>query len=90
MDGKNGKMHLCDRRIPLRLKGRVCRMVVRPALLYRAECWPIKKSHIQRMSVAEMRMIRWNCGHTRLDKVRNEVIRGKIGVTSIEDKIREV
>ena len=37
-----------------------------------------------------MRMIRWMCGHTRLDKIRNEVIRGKIGVSSIGDKIREI
>ena len=36
-----------------------------------------------------MRMIRWICGHTRLDRIRNEVIRGKIGVASIEDKMRE-
>jgi len=35
-------------------------------------------------------MIRWICGHTRLDKIRNEVIRGKIGVASTEDKMREV
>jgi hypothetical protein len=41
------------------------------------------------MVVAEMRMIRWICGHTMLDKIRNEVIRGKIGVASIEDKLRE-
>ena len=33
-----------------------------------------------------MRMIRWICGHTRRDKVRNKVIRGKIEVASIEDK----
>ena len=64
-------------------------MVVRPALLYGAECWPIKRSHIQRMRVAEMRMISWICGHTRLDKIRNEVIRDKIGVASIEHKMRE-
>jgi len=36
-----------------------------------------------------MRMILWLCGHMRLDKIRNEVIRRKIGVASIEDKIRE-
>jgi len=29
------------------------------------------------------------CGHTRFDKIRNEVIRDKVEVTSIEDKIRE-
>ena len=36
-----------------------------------------------------MRMIRWICGYTRLDRIRNKVIRGKIGVASIKDKIRE-
>jgi len=36
-----------------------------------------------------MRMIRWMCDHMRLDKIRNEVIRGKIGVVFIEDKMRE-
>jgi len=64
-------------------------MVVRPALLHDAECWLVKRYHIQRMQVAEMRMIRWMCGHTGLDRIRNEVIISKIGVVSIEYKIRE-
>ena len=80
---------LCNKRIPLKLKGRVYRMVVRPTLLYGAKCWPIKRSHLQRMKVAEMRMIHWICGHKRLDKIGNEVIRSKIGLISIEDKIGE-
>jgi len=42
------------------------------------------------MRVVEMRMVRWMCGHTRRDKIRNEVIRDKIGVKSIEDKIRDI
>jgi len=87
---ENASGVLCDRRIPLRLKGRIYHMVVRPVLLYGAECWPIKKPQVQRMRVVEMRMIWWICGHTRLDKIRNEVIGGKIGVASIEDKMREV
>ena len=36
-----------------------------------------------------MRMLRWMCGNTRGDKVRNEDIHSKIGVTSIEEKMRE-
>ena len=41
------------------------------------------------MGVAEMRMLRWMCGHTRKDKIRNEDIRGKVGVAEIVGKMRE-
>ncbi|KAG5613275.1 hypothetical protein H5410_024556 [Solanum commersonii] len=41
------------------------------------------------MHVAEMRMLRWMCGHARSDKIRNEVIREKVGVASVVDKLRE-
>ncbi|CAN6543933.1 unnamed protein product [Malus baccata var. baccata] len=37
----------------------------------------------------KMRMLRWMCGHTRKDKIRNEDIRGKVGVAEIEGKMRE-
>ena len=45
--GKNEKKAagvLCDGKIPFGLKGRVYRMVIRPTLLYGAECWQIKKT----------------------------------------------
>jgi len=34
-------------------------------------------------------MLRWMCGNTRRDKVRNEDICTKICVTLIEEKMRE-
>lgn len=34
--------------------------------------------HIQKMTLAEMRMIRWICGHSRRDNVRNKVTSGKV------------
>nr|XP_009791670.1 PREDICTED: uncharacterized protein LOC104238877 [Nicotiana sylvestris]XP_016454062.1 PREDICTED: uncharacterized protein LOC107778337 [Nicotiana tabacum] len=37
-----------------------------------------------------MGILRWMCGHTRLDRIRNEVIRDKMDVISVEDKMREV
>ena len=39
--------------------------------------------------VADMRTIRWMCGYNRLDRIRNVVIRKKVGVAPIEDKMRE-
>ena len=51
---------------------------IRPTLLYGTECWVIKRHHAQKMSVAEIRMLRWMCGNTRRDKARNEDIRTKI------------
>jgi hypothetical protein len=34
-----------------------------------------------------MRMLRWCCGHTRRDRVRNDDIRDMVGVASIEKKL---
>jgi hypothetical protein len=56
-------------------------------MLYGAECWPTKRRHIQQLSVAEMRMLRWICGHTRLDRVRNDDIRDRLGIASIGEKL---
>jgi hypothetical protein len=38
-------------------------------------------------SVAEMRMLRWICGHTRKDRIRNDDIRDKLGVAPIQKKL---
>jgi hypothetical protein len=56
-------------------------------MLYGAECWPTKRRHVQRLSVAEMHMLRWICGHTIRDRVRNEDIRDRVGVVPIEEKL---
>ncbi len=41
------------------------------------------------MSVAEMRMLRWKCGKTRRDRIRNEMFREKVSIVPIEEKWRE-
>ena len=80
---------LCDKRVPLGLKGKVYRTVVRPVVLYGAECWPLKKSQAQRLRVAEIRMVRWMCSFIRRDKIRSGVIRDIVKVAPIEEKMRE-
>ncbi|PHT42665.1 L-arabinokinase [Capsicum baccatum] len=67
---------------PTSLKCFYLRVVVRPVLLYGAECWLIKKAHSQKMKVAEMRMLRWMCGCTGKDRIRNEVILDKVSFGS--------
>ncbi|KAK9166638.1 hypothetical protein Scep_001829 [Stephania cephalantha] len=41
------------------------------------------------MNVAEMRMLRWMCGKTRKDRIRNIEIQRQVGVAPIDTKIRE-
>ena len=36
-----------------------------------------------------MRMIRWMCGYTKLDRLRNKIIRKSVGVAPIKDKLRK-
>ena len=80
---------LCDRKVSEKLKGKFYRTAIRPAMLYGTECWATKHEHEQKMKVAEMRMLRWICGHSRMDKIRNEVIRERVGVAPIEEKMME-
>jgi len=39
--------------------------------------------------IAEMRMIRWMYSYTKMDRIKNGVIRDSVKVASIEDKMRE-
>ena len=78
-----------DRRVPVRVKGKVHKAVVRPAMAYGLEAAPLKKSEEKKMDVAEMRMLRWMVGVTRRDRVRNYYIRGAVKVTEIYKKIQE-
>ncbi len=80
---------LCNRKIPNKLKKKFYHTTIRPAMLYCSECWPLKESYVSEIKVAEMRILRWMSGHTKLDEVHNKSIREKIGVVLIEDKLRE-
>ena len=53
---------LCDRCIPLKLKGKFYRTVVRPVILYGAKWWVVKREHIHNISVVKMKMLIWMCG----------------------------
>ena len=57
--------------------------------MYGAGTWALKKAQENKLEVAEMRMLRWMCGVTKLDKIRNERIRGTTKVGEITKKVQE-
>ena len=80
---------LCDRKAPVQVKGRLYKTMVRPAMLYGMESLPLTKKEEQKMEVAEMKMLRFTYGVTKMDQVRNEVVRGKLQVGEFSGKVRE-
>ena len=73
----------------MKLKGNVYKTVVRPALLHCGETWATTRGQEARLEVDEMRMLRWMCGVTRRDKIRNENIRGTTRVVQASKTITE-
>ncbi|KAK3543039.1 hypothetical protein QTP70_008749 [Hemibagrus guttatus] len=80
---------LCDRKISARIKGKVYRTVVRPAMMYGLETVSLRKRQESELEVAELKMLRFSLGVTRLDRIRNEYIRGTAHVGRLGDKVRE-
>ncbi|KAK3543094.1 hypothetical protein QTP70_010647 [Hemibagrus guttatus] len=80
---------LCDRKISARIKGKVYRTVVRAAMLYGLETVTLRKRQESELEVAELKMLRFSLGVTRLDRIRNEYIRGTAHVGRLGDKVRE-
>ncbi|KAK3548478.1 hypothetical protein QTP70_013309 [Hemibagrus guttatus] len=80
---------LCDQKISARIKGKVYRTVVRPAMLYGLETVSLRKRQESELEVAELKMLRFSLEVTRLDRIRNEYIRGTAHVGRLGDKVRE-
>ena len=80
---------MCDKRVSTKMKGKMYKTVVRPAMLYGLETVPLTKREVAKLEVAEMRMLRFSLGVTRLDRIKNVYIRGSSHVGSFGDKTRE-
>jgi len=59
---------------PRRLKGKIFRVCVRSAMLYGSETWALRAEDMRRMERADMRMIRWMCGISLLERKTREQI----------------
>ena len=80
---------ICYRRVPARVKGKVYKVAVRPAMLYGLETVALTKRQEEEMEVAELKMLRFSLGVTRMDKIKNEYIRGTAQVGKFGEKTRE-
>jgi len=81
---------MCDRGVPARVKGKLYKTGVRPAMVYGMETVAVTKKQEKRMEVAEMKMLRFSIRKTRLDRIRNEKVRKELGVEEMRRKLREV
>ncbi|KAK6742270.1 hypothetical protein RB195_009871 [Necator americanus] len=79
---------LCDKKVPVRLKSKIYRTVVRPVALYGCECWPTTKALERVLHAMEMRMLRLTIGVTLKEKVSNDTVRSIFGVP-ITEKMKE-
>ena len=80
---------LCDKKMPSKVKGKIYKMVVQPAMLYAMETVPVTSSQVKKLQVAEMKMCRWACGFTRMDHIRNDDIMDQVEVESISTRCKK-
>ena len=65
---------MCDRKMAVELK-EVFKTIIRPTMTYGSKCGALNKKYENKLNSAEMRMLRWARGKTRLDHIRNDYIR---------------
>ena len=60
--------------MPMKVKDKIYRTIVKPVMIYRSECWAVKKNDTQKLHTTEMRMPRLARGETKMDHIKNEDI----------------
>ena len=75
---------MCDRKMPVKLKDKVFKTIIRPAMTYGSECWVVEKKDENKLNSAEMRMLRWARGKTRFHHIRHEDIMKEADVKPVE------
>ena len=64
----------CDKKMCIKIKGKIYKTIAKPAMTYGSECWAVKKNDTQKLHTTEMRMRRWARGKTKKDHIKNEDI----------------
>jgi len=70
-------------------KLRIHNITAKAALKFGSESWVLKKREEQRLEAAQIKFLRHLLGITKLDKEKNQCIRGKTGADNIVKKIKQ-
>ena len=69
-----------ERSVSIGVKRDLYERIVVPTVMYGSESWGMRVEERNKLDVAEMNCLRSICGVTRRDRVRNEVVRQRVGV----------
>jgi len=70
---------LTNRKVKLEVKRKLYLGCVRPIIMYASETWEMTNAMMERLRRVEMRMVRWMCGVTLLDKIPSEELKTRLG-----------
>ena len=71
-------------------QGEVYKTVVRPAMMYGAETWVVKKAQERKLDVAEVMMLRWMSGGTNRAELGMKELEGRRKCEKYPRKCRRV
>merc|ERR1712121_55348 len=75
-----------ERNVTLGVKRELYERIVVPTVMYGSETWAMRAEEKNKLDVTEMNCLRSMCGVTRRDRVRNEVVRRRVGVSETLSK----
>ena len=78
---------LKDKHVPIKCKVIIFNTILKPILLYGAECWTLTTKQESKIQAAEMRVLRLIRGVTRRDRMRNVQIREDLGVRPVLEEM---
>ena len=87
MDWRKMSGVLCYRKLSARVKGKMFKSVVRPAMLYGMETVAVTEKQMENMEVTELKMVRWALGSDKKGQDKKRVREGdgkdcKVGETN--------
>ena len=64
-----------QKKVKLQVKKKLYLGCVQPIIMYASETWEMTNAMMERLRRVEMRMVRWMCGVTLLDKIPSEELK---------------